>query len=174
MKLKGQQLAGANKDFIVIPRQGKEGENDIVLWAQAIMDYEPFEKLCPTPLPPAKITKGGTVYNLEDPDYKDSVNRYGDKRMAWIVLESLNLKENELEWETVKLGDHKTWLLFREEMKNAGFSATEIQRIEVHCYNVNCLTEARLDEARANFQLRVEAELKAASTTESSEPSLSK
>ncbi len=151
MKIKGQKLdSSPNREFIVIPR-GDDRE-DIVLWAEAVLDMSGFEKLCPAPLPPAKIVKGGrTEYNVEAPNYLSQLNTWSDKRVAYWVIKSLDVPENEMEWETVDIQNHKTWLKWREELTTSGFSTTEINRIENMVYSANCLNEAKLEAARSNF-----------------------
>lgn len=149
MKYKGQKLSGRNTETIVIPRGHGE---DIVLVAEAVMDFDGFLKACPEPKPPAKIVKGGgKEYNLDDPGYKQAVELWIEKQTAWLVIQSLKCNP-ELEWETIKDGDPKTWLNFKQELKDAGFSHIETQRI-INGVNVaNCLSERHLEKAREAFQ----------------------
>lgn len=149
MKLNGQKVEGVNVEIIVIPRGGDTP--DIVFQATAILDYEPFIKLCPEPKPPTKIVKGGgKEYNLDDAAYKEALRLHSEKRMAWMVIQSLKATPN-LEWETVKEGEHRTWTNYEKELKDSGFSQIEIQRILVGVMSANCLNETRIEEARENF-----------------------
>lgn len=149
MKIKGVKVEGVNVEIIAIPRGGDKP--DIVFHAAAILDYEPFNKLCPEPKPPVKMVKGGgKEYNLEDVSYKDALKIHSEKRIAWMVIQSLKATPD-LEWETVKEGEHRTWTNYEKELKDSGFSAIEIQRIVVGVMSANCLNEARIDEARENF-----------------------
>lgn len=158
MKIKGQEIKALNRRLIVIPRD--DGREDITLWAQAIPSFERFEQLCEAPKPPYAMRKGGVRdYDYKDPDYRNKVAEHNQKLSAFIVLESLNLPENEIEWETVDLQDHKTWLNFSDEFRNAGFSEIEIGKIVKECGIVNCLNEDHVEAARQLFLNRaVEAE----------------
>jgi len=149
MKINGQKLETPNVEIVVIPRGGETP--DIVFHAGAILDMSPFDKFCPEPVPPEKVVKGGKrEKNFEDKGYKQALEKYGEKRMAWIIIESLRTTPD-LEWETVKYDDHNTWLNYDKEFRNSGFSHVEIQRIQAGVFSANCLNEARLEEARANF-----------------------
>jgi hypothetical protein len=149
MKIKGQKIEGPNVEVIVIPRGGDK--QDIVFQAGAVLDFAPFEKMCPTPTPPSKILKGGKrEYNLEDAGYKAALDVHSARRIAWMVLESLKATPD-LEWETVKAGDARSWQNYEQELRDSGFSHVEIQRIINGVFAANCLSEARIEEARANF-----------------------
>lgn len=151
MKMHGKKIEGPNTEIIVIPRGGDV--SDIVFHAQAVLDMGPFEKLCPSPQPPQRILKGGKVdKNFEDPGYKTQLEHYGEKRIAYMVIQSLKATEG-LEWETIKEGDHNTWLNLEKELKASGFSHVEIQRIMNGVFAANCLSEARVEEARKSFLL---------------------
>lgn len=149
MKLNGKKVQGSNIELIVIPRGGEE--EDVVLQATAVLDYKPFEAMCPEPKPPAKILKGGAKeYDLEAPAYKEAVKVYHERRTAWMILQSLKATPG-LEWETVDPANYRTWTNYEQELKDSGFSHVEVQRIVVGVLNANCLNEARIEEARANF-----------------------
>lgn len=149
MKIFDREIKGPNVEIIVIPRSGDIA--DIVFQAAAILDYKPFETLCPEPKPPMKILKGGKrEYNLEDLGYTQARDRWGDQKVAWMVLESLKATPG-LTWDTVVESNPKTWTKYVDELKESGFSQIEIQRITTGVFTANCLNEARLEEARANF-----------------------
>jgi hypothetical protein len=149
MKLHGQKIDGPNVEIIVLPRGNDKP--DIIFRAQAILDSKEFDKLCPVPEPPGRIMKGGKKeLNFNDSAYQAEMRRYADKRVAWMVLESLKATEG-LEWETVTLNDHTTWLKYEDELKAAGFSYIEVQRIQNGVFTANCLNEAKVEEARQNF-----------------------
>ena len=149
MKLNGKKVQGSNIELIVIPRGGDEP--DVVLQATAVLDYAPFNTMCPEPKPPGKVVKGGAKeYNLEDPGYKEAVALYHQRKTSWMILQSLKATPG-LEWETVKEGEFRTWTNYEQELKDSGFSHVEIQRIVIGVLNANCLNEARIEEARANF-----------------------
>jgi hypothetical protein len=154
VKLAGKKIEGANVEYIVLPRG--DGE-PLVLKAQAILDYSPFEKLCPVPRPPAVMRAGGVKsYNVEDPRYVGAVAEHSAKRSAWIVLTSLRLGTPDLEWETVDYGDPNTWLGYIDELRAAGFSEVEIIRIVKGAMVANALDDAKLDAARRDFLASLE------------------
>jgi hypothetical protein len=150
MKLNGKKLEGPNEVTIVIPRGSGE---DIILKARAVLDLDDFEELCPLPTPPSRRMAGGQdVPNLKDPGYVAALQRRATMRLNYIVLSSLTATEG-LEWETVDIGDSSTWDNFQVEMKDAGFSPIEIQRVVAEVINVNALNEAKIEEARQRFLL---------------------
>jgi len=153
MKINGKKVSGANETYIIIPRAMGE---DIVFKAKAVSDMVPFETMCPPPEPPKKMLPGGkTVPNLNDKAYLMSVSAHSAKRLAWMVLTSLQATEG-LEWETVDLSDHTTWNNFQSELTNDGFSNVEINRIVGECIIVNSLNEDKIEEARTRFLLTVQ------------------
>jgi len=158
MKIKGKKIEGPNVEVIAIPRAMGE---DIIFLAKAVLDMTSFEKMCPAPMPPMKMVAGGQqIPNLQDKDYLSSVNSLSVKRLAWIVLTSLAETE-ELEWETVDLADHSTWENFRSEMRNSGFSDTEINRVVAGCISANALNDEKIEAARDRFLLTAQEELNA-------------
>ena len=159
MLLNGEKIEGPNVEVLVLPR----GNNrpDVVFHFQAIIDNSPFEKMCPMPQPPVRIMKGGKKDpNFEDAGYKSEVALYHEKRIAWIVLESLKATPG-LAWETVKADDHTTWIGYEKELKESGFSYIEVQRIQNSAFSANSLNESLVEEARKSFLLGLEAPSKA-------------
>lgn len=153
MKIAGRNLTIPNIEIIVLPRQdGPNGEcNDIVIKAQGILDNTEFDKILPQPQPPKQIAKGGAVtYDVKNPIYLANLSSFGEKRMAWIVLKSLEATEG-LTWDTVDMGNPETWNNYRTELKEANFSDVEIVRIVNTVMAANSLNEERLDEARKRF-----------------------
>lgn len=148
MKLNGVKISGPNVETIVLPR----GDGSpIVLRAQAILDMDEFDKLSPVPKPPEKMLPGGIkVPNLEDSYYLAAVEEVGKRRMAYMVVKSLEATPG-LEWETVRLSDPSTWLGYRDEFREAGFSEVEVNRITAAVMSANCLSEEKVEEARQRF-----------------------
>jgi hypothetical protein len=148
MKIHGKKIEGSNIETIVIPR----GDGDpIVFRCQAVLDMEPFDKLCPPPRAPIILKPGGKrITDIEDGKYKAQIEQHNNKRMGYLILKSLEATEG-LEWETVKLSDPETWDGYQKELKESGFSSIEIMRIVNTCMAANCLDEARLDKAREDF-----------------------
>lgn len=158
MKLNGVRIQGPNIETIIIPR----GDGPpIVLKAQAVLDMRPFEEACPEPKPPTRLMKGGAkVPNLEDDFYKKEVVAHGKRRLAFMLITGLQATEG-LEWESVKLGDSLTWLQYEAELREAGFSEIEMNRIVAGVMAANCLSDDKIEEARQRFLASgVEAEAK--------------
>lgn len=149
MKIQGKKIEGPNIEICVIPRG--EGEN-IVFRCQAVMDMDEFDKLCRIPQPPVMRKPGSRqpIADLEDPKYKIALEAHATKRMDYIVLKSLQATEG-LEWETVKMGDSDTWVNYRKELTESGFSNIEVMRIINACMAANCLDEGKVEKARNDF-----------------------
>lgn len=147
MKLSGRELK-RNVETIVIPR----GNDDpIIFYAHAITDFSDLEKYLKLPEAPAIKKPGQAVtYNYDDPDYKVQLDDYHEKRIAWIVIASLQAT-TDLEWENVKLDNPDTWLDYEKEFREAGFVNSEILRVIEGCLAANALSQTRIDEARERF-----------------------
>ena len=153
MKIKGKKIEGANEALIVIPRGSGD---DIILKAKAVLDMDTFEKMCPPPEPPKKMLPGGKkVSNPKSKGYLKEVQSYGEKRLIYMVLMSLQATED-LEWETVDMSDHTTWNNLRKELRDSGFSDVEVSRIIGECINVNALNDEKIEEARERFLLEAQ------------------
>lgn len=147
MKLNGKKIEGSNYEYIVIPRP----TGDLVFKAQAVLDMSLFHELCPLPKPGTILLPGGIKKeDLDDQRYKDALALHGERRYAFMVIQSLAATP-ELEWCTVKLSDPATWTGWDKEMKDAGFSTNEINHIQMGVATANCLNQEKLDEARLRF-----------------------
>lgn len=147
MKIGGREIKGPNRVTLVLPR---EAQDDIVIIAQAVQDMDKFERICPEPTPPARLmASGATEYNLQDAGYKAQMAEYGLKKMAFIVLHSLI--PSEIEWEKVDLDNPATWLNYHAELREAGFSSVEVNRIGNAVMQANALDEDKLEAARQVF-----------------------
>ena len=155
MKIKGKKIEGPNREIIPIPRGMGD---DLVFIVNAIMDMTPFEKMCPAPTPLLRKIDGVDIPNLKDPAFLKLLDQHATKRMAWMVITSLEGTEG-LEWETVDIGDPSTWRLFRDEMKSAGLSEMEINRIVAGVISVNALSESKIEAARERFLLLQQVQL---------------
>ncbi len=149
MKIKGKKIEGPNREIIAIPRGMGD---DLIFIVSAVMDMSPFEKMCPAPAPPLRKIDGVDVPNLKDAAFLKLLDQHSTKRMAWMVITSLEGTEG-LEWETVDAGDPSTWLLFRDEMTSAGLSEMEVNRIVAGVISVNALSESKIEAARERFLL---------------------
>src|SRR4030042_3160573 len=148
MKIKGKKIEGANIEIIPILRS----EGDIFLKAQAILDMNEFDKMCPAPKPPKRKIGTEDVPNLKDVNYLKALDLHAENRLNWMIITSLKATED-LEWETIDLGDSSTWRNVRKELKDSGFTEFEINRIIAGVMTANSLNEAKLEEARERFLL---------------------
>lgn len=147
MKLHGKKIEGANVEYVVIPRQS----GDLVFKATAVLDMSKFDELCPTPKPGKKVIQGGRVVDdFQDKDYLIELEQYGEKRWAFLILETFRHTEG-LEWETVNYDDPNTWLNYEAELRNAGFTKSEITLLVTGMTNANSLNQAKIDEAKNRF-----------------------
>lgn len=159
MKIKGKKIIGPNREIIPIPRG--DG-NDIIFVAEAVLDHSVFDKLCPLPKPMYKKIDGIDIPDLDDKNYLKKVQTYSEKKTAWLILASLKATEG-LEWEQVNLNDPSTWLLFRKELNNSGFSDLEVNRIINGALSAQGLNDAKIEAARDRFLRHQQARLNALS-----------
>ena len=148
MKIGGVDPKGlCNEVLLVLPR----GDQNLVFRARGISDMDEFQALCPLPKPTGKVTKDGWVPNLNDPTYQQMMSDYADKRLGYLVIKSL--AGSDIEWDTVNINDPRTWAKWQDELKEAGLSQVEINRIVAIVMEANCLDEAKLKKAREVFLL---------------------
>jgi hypothetical protein len=145
MKIGGIEVTGPAEEVLVLPRL----DGDIIFRAKAVTGMEEFEKLCPEPKAKPVLKAGGWKDNVDDPDYKAQMERYGANRWHYIVLKSL--EPSEIEWATVDLGNPETWENWQKELIEAHFSSVEINRITVCVMQANSLDERKLEAARESF-----------------------
>jgi hypothetical protein len=147
MKIRGREISGPNRVTLVLPREDAE---DIPIVAQAILDMDEMDKYLVQPKAPAVQKPGGIVeYNFRDRGYIDQLAQYNIKKMAWIILKSL--EPSEIDWDTVDMENPGTWLNYQKELREAGFSEIEVNRICNICMQANALDEAKLEAARQSF-----------------------
>ena len=147
MKIHGKTYDEPRVETVVIPRNG----GDIIFKAKAILDYEPFEALCPGPMAPMVMRKGGEQFrDVEDAKFKTKVNEWAHNRTNWMIIESLKATDG-LEWETVDPKNPTTWDNYIVELTKANFSNAEINRIVECVIDANGLNQKRIDEATERF-----------------------
>jgi hypothetical protein len=142
MKIGGKEVTKPQEEVLILPR----GDDCIVIRAQALDNMEEFEKLCPEPTPPGKLTKDGWVPDPEDKGYRSVIEVYGKKRLAYMVIATL--EPSEIEWTKVDVSNPSTWLGWEQEMRDAGITQIEINRIYQLVIEANSLSEAKLQAAR--------------------------
>ena len=147
MKVAGREIKGPNRVTLVLPRS--DGE-DIPFIAQAIVDLDEVDKYLKIPEPPSIQKAGGVIeYNRSDKGYIDQLAQYNIKKMAWIVLKSL--EPSNIEWDSVDLENPSTWTNYQKEFREAGISDIEINRICNACMEANALDEQKIEAARQAF-----------------------
>ena len=147
MKYKGRKLVGRNTDVLVLMR----GNERIVFKAEALDNYDDFNKMCELPDPPVKLLPGGVKEpNKNDKSYLKRLDDYAKRKTDFCILKSLSINED-VEWEKVDMQKPETWCLWREELKEAGFTEVEMLRILQLCVKVNCLDDDLLEKAREDF-----------------------
>jgi hypothetical protein len=146
MKIAGIDPKGLrNECVLVLPR----GEQNIVFRAIGLKDMDEFNAKCPPPKPPGKYTKDGWVANQDDPTYQQVVEAWGRKRLGYLVIRSL--EPSEIEWDTVKLDDPRTWANWDKDLINGGLTQIETNRVLGLVLEANALDEAKLAKAREVF-----------------------
>jgi hypothetical protein len=133
----------SKEEVLVLPR----GDGQMVFKATGLADMSEFERLSPMPEPPKMLTKEGTVADTKDKGYVEAINGYWRRRQAFMVVYSLN----NIEWDTVARDQPSTWLNWEDDLKSAGLSEMERNRVRGLVVEANCLDEAKLDRARASF-----------------------
>jgi hypothetical protein len=154
MKYKGKKLEGLNTDVLVLMRNGEK----LIFKAQALQNYNEFDKLCPMPDAPIIMRPGGIKeQNLKDGGYQKALTSYSEKKTNYTIIKSLE-PTTDLEWEKVKLDDPLTYINWKPELEEAGFTEVEVLRILQLCTRVNCLDDSMLDEAKESFLAEARAE----------------
>jgi hypothetical protein len=93
MKLNGRKIEGPNVETVIIPR----GEDEpIVFRCQAVLDYDEFDLVCPRPIPPVRIMRGGRrVTDVEDKTYLKQLRIWNGKLFrCQIPIRGLILTKN--------------------------------------------------------------------------------
>jgi hypothetical protein len=147
MKIKGRSISGPNIVTLVIPRP----DEDVVFKAQAVLDADHFEAICPEPVPPGILAKDGVrSQDFNDRNYLKAKDDHSQRYMDWMIIQSLKATEG-LEWETVIFDDPSTFANYKDELKKAGFNTIEIARIVKIVLEANSLDETKYKEARDRF-----------------------
>lgn len=145
MKIGGVEVTKC-EEILVLPRT--EGDN-IVFKASPVSINEEFDKLVPEPVAPTILKKGGKQADLTDSEYVKGMDRRSDLRFAFLMLKSL--EPSNIEWSQVDMKRPATWTKWTDELKEAGISETEVNRIIGAVMAANSLDEAKIKEARDSF-----------------------
>lgn len=137
-----------NIKVLVLPREG--GEN-LIFKAGAVSSMDEFEQLCPVPIAPLKVLKGGAkIPDVEDKGYILAMSQQAERRWDFIILKSLQATPG-LVWETVDLQNPSTWQNWKKEATDSGLSVFEINKLIACILDANSLNEQTLEEARNTF-----------------------
>ena len=151
MKINGKKIQRPAFEVIVIPRR----DGDLIIKAQAVLNYYEFDKLCPPPVPPVVIRPNGTdepskIIDVNNTKYLTELNIWSRKKIDWMILKSLSITD-EMVFETVDPSNSDTWKNVHSELIEAGFSAMELNKI-MDTIMVACgLNQDKIDEATKNF-----------------------
>lgn len=147
MRIGGIEINEPNQAILVLPR----GDNSVVFKARAILDYDEFHAVCAKPVPPVITVKGGKKADTKNKDYLEALAVYNARLEAWTIIKSL--EPSQIEWEKVKLDTPGTWTGWVDELRAAGFTFVEINRIIGVVLEANSLDEEKLKWARESFVL---------------------
>ena len=154
MKIDGMEVEGLNEDVLVLPRS----TGNLVFKGRAVESFDAFESECPVPLPPVLLTRKGKKDDTDDAGYKQMLVNHQVKRMAWLAI--MTLAPSNIEWDTVKIEESKTWANWVDDMAKI-LSPGEQRRLLDFILEVNCLDERKVAAARADFLVGLAREVKA-------------
>lgn len=146
MRVGGVTVTAPVEELLVIPR----GESSLVFRARAVESMDEFDAMSPKPQPPGKLTKDGWVPEPEHPDYRTILEHYAVRRLAYIVVRSL--EPSNIEWDTVDINNPKTWANWDTDLRNAKMTEVEIDKVLQLVIEANSLSEEKLKRAREDFQ----------------------
>jgi hypothetical protein len=146
MKLHGKEITGPQCEVVVLPR----GTEEIVIRAQAVLNFDAFEKINPQPKPPEVLYPGGVKsINMEDKGYQQQLGDWAQQRTDWMILKSLESTPG-LTWDTVDMADPKTWTNYKTELA-ATFTPGEMSKIMEAIMTACGLNQAKIEEATKRF-----------------------
>lgn len=147
MKIRGKEFKTRNREVIPFTRNGEV----FAFIAEAVTSYEEFDKLVEFPIAPEIMKPGGVkTRDVDSKQYREAMEKYATLKSHWLMLTSLRATED-LEWETVDYNKPDTWEKFPDELRNAGFTEFEMQRIMEGVWNANGLTTKAIEQARDDF-----------------------
>jgi hypothetical protein len=146
MKINGRVIDTPCTEVLVLPRL----DGDIVIKAKAVLDTNEFDALCPPPQAPVVMRAGGKFESdTSDSWYKQETVKRNTLRYHYICL--CSLADSNIEWDTVDMNDPQTWGNWNEDLRKAGFSAVEVDRVINCILQANSLDEQKLKDAREAF-----------------------
>lgn len=148
MLYKGAKVSNNNIEYVVIPRNGY----DIVFHIKPVLNEDEFEKFCEQPIPPTVVTAatGLVTKDYKDKKYLAKMEEYYEIRSAFFFLKAIE-STPDLAWETVDKGKPETWVNYRKEMEDSGFTGSEISLILEAIQKVMGLNDQYLEQAKDRF-----------------------
>ncbi len=151
------------EEILVLPRI----EGNLVFTAVAVPSMDYFDEVCPKPAPAMMLKAGGKREPKIDDNYVQLLEDWSQRRYAYICVKSL--EPSDIEWDEVALDKPSTWTKWTDELREAGLSDVEINRVQTLVLDANSLNEAKLKEARDSF-LRGQGETEAKSSGRKTTP----
>lgn len=154
MRIGNKQLVGPSPVKVKIFRD----DGDIDFICGAVLDYSPFDKLCPPPKAPlsTNIATGEETRKINDPRYVISFEKQSNARVDWMVINSLS-HTPDLTWENVRLDDPETWSLHEDELRKF-LTPNEYGRVIDGVVEANSPSGKRRKEAMDVFSATAKAE----------------
>ncbi len=165
MRIGGIEVKGPNEEILVLPRL----DENIVIKARAVTTMDEFDVLVPEPKPPGIRTRDGWKPNADDESFKQRIEHYNEQRLAYMIIKSV--EPSNIEWKKTSISDPSTYTQWTSELKEAGLSDVEVNRIVLCVMQANSLDEEKLKAAREIFLLGTEEEQKASSGLSIEQPS---
>lgn len=147
MKIAGVSVFLPPRDVVVFPR----AEQNLIFHIIGVESFEEFDAIYPRPKPPQMLKKGRQQDNLDDPAYAKQHEAWAQARQDWLLIKALSAPENEITWDHVDVKDPATFTKVNDELKAAGLTQIELNRLIGKMYEVNALSETGMENARANF-----------------------
>lgn len=124
----------------------------IVLYAEAVLDYSPFEELAPEPKPPITTNIKTKIQfpDVNNPKFRERLRTHNTLRTNWLIFTSLTRGTPDLDFETVDPTDPETWANVRTELAET-FTPYEMGEIISGVMDANAPTKESYEEALANF-----------------------
>lgn len=157
MKYKGNKIQGPQPEIVAFPRtkiiDGKQVVDDLVFLIHAVLDFSPFTSKFPEPLPNVlKSPNGESKFDVGNKEYQEKYAKWQQYKMNWMFLQSIKgPSEGDLEWEQVESNEPDTWANFREELKEAKLTPSQIQHLLNSALNFNSIDDEKMLEARNRF-----------------------
>jgi hypothetical protein len=148
MKVNGKAINGPRVHTLVLPYG--DGDDFIVFKFRGLTTKDDFEAVMARPKPPTIQHPGKEPFkNLEDANYRASMQAWGEKKINWEFLKSISVTDG-LEWATVDMANPETWGNWRKDIED-NFGVVEFSRIFGGFLEANSLSDERIEEARARF-----------------------